>query len=242
AAGVAGLVTLVNGPWLRVARVTHAGERFTAPAAVEALLAEYVGRPLLSLASEEVSSRLAELPTVAEARVRPQLPDALGVEILEKQPAATWLTTGARLVLAADGTVIGSMARNAPVPGELARLMAVYDQRTENHGLRVGEAVAPAEMHAARRLHGLDPALLGSRAGDLSLRIDPEYGFVLVSDEPRWRAALGFYQAIPGDTAQAADARLEAQVAAVRTLFSQRREASVSWVDARNPGKVYWAP
>jgi cell division septal protein FtsQ len=181
-AGVAGLVTLVNGPWLRVSQLAHAGERFTPAAEVQEVLAEYLQRPILTLDREELADRLAGFPTVSEARVEAALPGRLAVTIVEKRPAATWLTTGARLVVAADGTVVGSMARNAPVPDELAGLISVYDQRSTNHGLAVGDTLPAAEMQAARRLHELDPALLGSRAERLALRIDPEYGFVLLSE------------------------------------------------------------
>jgi hypothetical protein len=44
----------------------------------------------------------------------------------------------------------------------------------------------------------------------------------------------------PRETAAEADARLERQVTAVRTLFASRPEAEIGWVDVRNPGKVYF--
>jgi hypothetical protein len=69
-----------------------------------------------------------------------------------------------------------------------------------------------------------------------------EYGFIIASRAPVWRAALGFYGLDPREEASVADERLEAQVAAIRTLFATRPESSVTWLDARNPGKVYWAP
>jgi hypothetical protein len=128
------------------------------------------------------------------------------------------------------------------VPRELARLPAVEDQRSASRSLAVGGAVPPAEMEAATRLLDLDPKLIGSHAAGFSVRIDEEYGFMLISAQPDWQAALGFYQAAPGETEEEAMVRLDAQLAAVRTLFAERSERQVSWVDARNPGKVYWAP
>lgn len=239
---VGGLVTLLNGPWLRVAQVAHAGERYTPPATLLAVLDDYLDRPLLALDSADLEDRLMQLPAVAEARVRPLLPDRLSVEIVEKAAAATWLTPGARLVLAADGAVIATLARGDELTPELAALPAVDDQRSESRWLDVGGAVPPAELAAARRLLDLDPGLIGSAARGFAVRIHDEYGLILVSNAPAWRAAMGFYQAAPGETAEMATARFEAQVTALRTLFVEHREGTVTWVDARNPGKVYWAP
>jgi hypothetical protein len=38
----------------------------------------------------------------------------------------------------------------------------------------------------------------------------------------------------------APEQQIERQVSAVRTLFAAHPESTVSWVDARNPGKVYF--
>jgi len=67
-------------------------------------------------------------------------------------------------------------------------------------------------------------------------------GFMLESSSPAWSAALGFYQLDPREDEGAADARLEQQLAAIRTLFAAHQERNVSQLDARNPGKVYWTP
>ena len=72
------------------------------------------------------------------------------------------------------------------------------------------------------------------------MRLDDEYGFRLASDQPAWEVALGVYGLDPRETAADADARLERQVTAVRTLFATRPEAEIGWVDVRNPGKVYF--
>ena len=43
-----------------------------------------------------------------------------------------------------------------------------------------------------------------------------------------------------GDTPEAIQARLDAQASGVRTLFTDHPEAGVAWIDARNPGRVYF--
>jgi hypothetical protein len=238
---VVATVTLLNGPWLRVGQVAHAGERYTPVSQLESILSEYLHQPILGLDSSAVEARLLGLPAVAEARVRPLLPGRLSVEITEKQPAITWLTPAARLVLAGDGAVIGSLERGAEVPDELAQLPAIDDQRPRSGRIEVGGRVSEAEVAAALRLLEVDPELIGSAASRFGVRIHEEYGFILVATRPAWRAAMGFYQAAPGEDEATAVARLEQQLAALRTLFAERPEDRVTWVDARNPGKVYWA-
>jgi hypothetical protein len=239
---VGGTTWLVHGPWLRIAEVAHAGERYTPAAELDAVLAGYVTRPLLAVDSGELEARLRELPAVAAARVRASLPGRLAVEIVEKQPAATWLTPTDRLILAADGTVIASLPRGERLAEDLATLPAVEDDRAASLQLGVGSRIPAAELAAAQRLLALDPRQLGSRNRSFGVVVDEEYGFILDAASPAWRAALGFYQAAPGETEATAIARLEAQVTALRTLFAERAETAVGWVDARNPGKVYWAP
>lgn len=239
---VGGTTWLVNGPWLRIVEVAHAGERYTPPADLEAVLAGYLSRPLLAVDSGELEARLRELPAVADVRIHATLPGRLAVEIVEKQAAATWLTPTARLILAADGTVIASLPRGDTLADDLAPLPAVEDERAASVRLVVGSRIPAAELAAAQRLVELDPRQLGSRNRGFGLLVHEEYGFILLAERPEWRAAMGFYQAAPGETEATAVARLEAQVAALRTLFVERGEGFVGWVDARNPGKVYWAP
>lgn len=242
-AAVAGGTTwLVHGPWLRIVEVAHAGERYTPAAELDAVLAGYVSQPLLSVDSGVLAERLRTLPAVADVRVRASLPGRLAVEIVEKEPAATWLTPVARLVLAADGTVIASLPRGDALPDDLAALPAVEDARAASRQLTIGSRLPAGELAAARRLLELDPRQLGSRNSAFGLLVQEEYGFILLAAQPEWRAAMGFYQAAPGETEGTAIARLAGQVTALRTLFAERGETSVGWVDARNPGKVYWAP
>ena len=70
--------------------------------------------------------------------------------------------------------------------------------------------------------------------------MDDEYGFRIASAAQAWEIALGVYGRDPNETPAEADARLERQVTAVRTLFAARPEAELAWVDVRNPGKVYF--
>lgn len=241
AAAASALVLALHGPWLRVTQVAHAGERYTAAGELAEVLHAYRGRPLLAVDSAELAARLRALPAVAAVRVEARLPGQLSVSVTEKAPALTWLTPEARLLVAADGAVIASLPRDAEPPADLAALPAVNDQRSASRDIGVGHRLPAVEVRTVERLLAVDPELLGSHATGFALRVDEEYGFILVSSRPAWSAAFGFYQVDPVETEPEAVARLDSQVRAVRTLFSEVEEASVSWLDARNPGKVYWA-
>ncbi len=106
--------------------------------------------------------------------------------------------------------------------------------------IRAGDRIPEALLRTALRLASLDPAALGSNAERLGVRLDDEFGLGLVAAEPGWEMAFGVYGTDPDETAGDAAARLERQVTAVRTLFATRVEADIGWVDARNPGKVYF--
>ena len=241
-ATIAGLVAAVYGPWMRVTALGHTGDAYTPSGTVQAILDEYRGLPILAVDRAGLRDRLAALPTVADADIQLRLPGELQVAITEKAPAFVWRTQRAVLIGARDGTIIAELAVNEVLSDQLRRLPRVEDERFLSRLLSVGEAVAPAELRVAKRLATLDPRLIGSRSATLAVKVDDELGFVLVSSQPAWDAALGFYQLDPREDQAAADARLEQQLAAIRTLFAARAERNVSWLDARNPGKVYWTP
>jgi hypothetical protein len=169
------------------------------------------------------------------------LPGRLQVTITEKAPALVWETRTQRLLIAPDGPVLGVLPFTVSPEGAAARLPTVRDDRTVADTIGQGDSLAAADVELARRLARIDAAVLGSRARHLTLRVDDTYGFVVVADVG-WEAAFGFAPpALVGSEPGPAQV-LDEQFAAVRTLFATRPERSVSWIDVRNPGKVYWAP
>lgn len=239
---IAGLAAAVYGPWMRITALGHTGDAYTPSDAVQDILDEYRGTPILAVDRAGLQDRLAALPTVAAAQVELRLPGELQVAITEKAPAFTWRTERAVLVGARDGTIIAELPLTQVLSQALRRLPSVDDARFSSRLLMVGDAVPTAELRVARRLAALDPRLIGSRADALAVSIDYQMGFVLESGQPTWSAALGFYELDPREDQAAADTRLEQQLAAIRTLFAARAERNVSWLDVRNPGKVYWIP
>jgi hypothetical protein len=234
------LVTLLSGPWLRVTEVTWAGEQFTPTRELERVLARQRGVNVLALDTGALRDRLARLPAVAEASVTASLPGRLEVAIVEREAAFVWETASARLLGAADGTLFAALRPDDAVPAGVELLPHVEDRRATARLMTVGQRIPEAQLRTALRLAGLDPAALGSNATDLAVRLDDEFGFGLSSSEPGWEMALGAYGMDPSETAAEAAARLERQITAVRTLFASRAEKEIGWVDARNPGKVYF--
>lgn len=231
-------MVVLNGPWLRVEHIAFAGQQLTSEQQLSDATATLRGASLLSLDSDQVVDQLRALPAVADARVEPRL-DEVQVTVTEKQPAFVWRTPTALLVGARDGTLLAARPVDGALPARLQQLPLVDDRRQMAAALAVGDVVAPGMVDTALRLIRIDPARLGSSATRLSLRIDAEHGFLLVSSKPAWQIAFGLYGLDPTED-QPQDGRIEQQVAAVRTLFAAHPEASVSWVDARNPGKVYF--
>jgi hypothetical protein len=236
----AGLVVILNGPWVNVTELAWAGERLTPGKELARLLEPMRGRNLLALDTRALATRVERLPAVERVAVSAQLPGRLALAVTEKAPTFIWQTPSLRLIGAADGTLIGALPLTDPLPPDLAKLAFVEDRREAARLTGIGDVIARPMLDTARYLAGLDPALLGSKATRLSIRLDDEYGFIVVSPDPAWQAAFGFYGLEPRDRGQSLRDRIASQVAAVRTLFASEPESGVSWVDARNPGKVYF--
>ena len=131
-------------------------------------------------------------------------------------------------------------ARDAALQGDYANLPFVDDSRDTSRDLSMGDQLPPDELKAAVALAALRPDQLGSTSSILQISLDPTYGFIVSSPQAGWQAAFGFYQADPLDLDSTVEARILAQAAGMRTLFAEQPEAGVAWIDARNPGRVYF--
>jgi hypothetical protein len=206
------------------------------------VLASLDGTALLTIDASGVAAELRQLPAVSHATVEAIIPDTVRVRIVEKVAAFIWQTSAVRLIGVADGTLMGQVALRADLPDDIAALPLIDDRRVASRDIIVGDRIDASTLVAALRLSAVEPAQLGSTAADLEVRLTDDDGFLLVSDQPAWEADFGFYpEAEPGSPG-ALDERVEAQVAAVRTLFSIEGETKIVWVDARDPRRVYWRP
>jgi hypothetical protein len=239
-AAVAGLVALLNGPWLRVQHVTWDGARYTDTAELASLLEGQQGASVLAVDTRAIGDRLESLPAVAEAAVAASLTGRVTATLVERQVSFVWETRSARLLGSDDGTIFAAIPGDAELADDLADAPRIADDRRSSRLLTVGDTIPEALLETTKRILQIDPATLGSRAERLTVRIDDEYGFRLASAAPGWEIAFGVYGTDPRVTPAEAAARLERQVTAVRTLFAEEAEDGIGWVDVRNPGKVYF--
>jgi len=237
-----GLVVLVNGPWLRVERVAWAGQHYTAAFELQRATNRLRGDRLLTMDLAALRSELERLPAVSQASVEAELPDTVKITLSEKAPAFVWQTSVVRLLGAADGTLIGQIARSVDLPAELAALPLVDDERAASRSMIVGDRIDAVLLSTALRLVALDPARIGSKASGFGVSLDDEHGFVLVARDAPWQAALGNDRVDPAEDPSQSTDLIEAQLAGIRTLLAMQPEEQLSWIDVRNPGKVYWRP
>jgi hypothetical protein len=223
-----------------VRAVSYAGADWTGQEELDAITRPMVGRSLLLVDGAAVAEALGSLPGVRTAAVDVGLFGQVQVALVEGDAVAIWRTSAAQLLVAEDGTVVGVQSLDAVLTGTHAHLPRVTDSREASHDLSVGDQLPQDEVDAARLLADLSPDQLGSAGSQLGIAIDPTYGFVLSSPQAGWSAAFGYYGLDPADTPEAIDARLESQASGIRTLFAARPEASVAWIDIRNPGRVYF--
>ncbi|MGI8659410.1 MAG: cell division protein FtsQ/DivIB, partial [Candidatus Limnocylindria bacterium] len=236
----AAFVTLLNGPWLRVTDVAWAGEQFTSERDLGRVLDQQRGRSVLAIDTRELGRRLERLPAVADATVSASLPGRIDVSIVEREAAFVWTTSTSQLLGDADGALFAAMPADVDLDSQTIELPRVTDERTTARLMTPGDEIPDALLAIALRLADVDPASLGSKATQLSVMLDDEFGFRVTAAEPGWEMALGVFGVDPNETEAVAIARLERQVTAVRTLFASHPEAEISWVDVRNPGKVYF--
>ena len=239
-AAVAGLVVLLNGPWLRVSDVAWAGARYTPEDELAEVLDGERGRSLLTVDTRAVRERLERMPSVDSATVVADLTGRVEAIVEEPTAAFIWQTSRTRFLTASDGTVFAALPIDDPLPEELAAVPRISDERFVARLVGVGDRIPGELLEPTAEILSIDPAALGSTTESLSVRLDDEFGFRLVSTKPAWEVALGVYGTDPTETASEASARLQRQITAVRTLFATEPERGIAWVDVRNPGKVYF--
>jgi POTRA domain, FtsQ-type len=173
------------------ARLRLDGATYTKAASVEAALASVRGENLFRIDTEPLEAALADLPTVADARIDVELPDTLGVTLQEREPLLVWAVEDRRYLVDPDGLVFAELADVAGP--DVADLPVIDDERRVSVGLGVGSSIDPVDLDAATRLASLVPGDVGSTAAGLQVGVTDENGFVLRATPGAWTAVFGFY-------------------------------------------------
>lgn len=99
------VLAVLGSSLFAVEQVSVTGNVYTDRAALEAIIDDLVGTPVLLVDTDEIESRVESIPWVADARVRTSFPRQATIEIRERTPVAA--------MLGADGMtrVIDSAAR-----------------------------------------------------------------------------------------------------------------------------------
>jgi cell division septal protein FtsQ len=162
---------------------------------------------------------LRSLPTVLQAEVTPLLPDTVSVHIVERQPAAYWVSGEQTYLVDSEGIILET------VDGAAGGLPTIA--QPEGPPLSPGDQVDASALATSARLAGLLP-----RAGiqPLAFEWSPDGG-VEVPTQEGWRARFDGQR---GDVERQVDALKN-----IRALL-QKTKASAAVIDVRYGDRPYY--
>jgi cell division septal protein FtsQ len=190
-ASAAAIYGVASSSAFEYAKLRVLGAHYTDVSAVEESLAGIRGDNLFRIDTRPLEARVGALSTVAQARIRVELPDTLAVTLDEREPILVWKVGERRLLVDGDGTFFASLDET-PSAGAAA-LRVVEDRRASSGAMVVGGTLDPIDLDAATRLGSLRPTDVGSEAEQLAVSLTDENGFVLRAQPAAWTAVFGFY-------------------------------------------------
>jgi len=228
-----GLLSLVTGPAaFGLTRVDLPALAWTDRGVAAAAIDVASGSNVFRLDTAPMEAALRDLPTVAGAEVRVQLPDAaILVAIEERVPVLAWQVDDVRYIADADGVIFATASGAETLPAGIA---LVDDRRTaEAHPLAIGERLDPVDLDVATRLGSLTPLDVGSDASRLRVTITDADGFV-ISVADGWTAVFGLYSAATRPTDL-----IPGQVRLLRSLLEDREPTIARIVLASDTDGTY---
>lgn len=96
-----------------VAKIEVRGLERNDEMSVSDIAVKYVDRSMLSVDLDKLRAEVMTLGWVKEARVSRRLPDALVVDVVERQPVAVWQHDGRLSLIDASGAALGDVAADA---------------------------------------------------------------------------------------------------------------------------------
>ena len=152
---------------------------------------------VFTLRTAPLAARVVTLPTVASATVTAALPDAIRVDVVEREPILVWSVGDHRLLVDRDGLVLlDAAAPDAPPAAArvVRSLPAIVDARAASARLAAGDHVDALDLDVATRLASLTLADIGTKAKRLDVRVTAADGWV-VGPPDGWEAVFGLYAA-----------------------------------------------
>jgi cell division septal protein FtsQ len=104
---VIGVLAVLGSSLFAVERVTVTGNVYTDQAALDAVIDDLIGTPVLLVDTADVEAQVEAIAWVRDARVRTSFPDSASIEIRERTPVAAMVGADGRArVLDVDGRVL----------------------------------------------------------------------------------------------------------------------------------------
>ena len=105
---VIAVLALLGSSMFAVDQVTVTGNVYTDQTALDVLIADLTGTPVLLVDVGDVEAQVEDIPWVEDARVRTSFPDSASIEIRERTPVAAMMGTDGQVrVIDVDGRVLG---------------------------------------------------------------------------------------------------------------------------------------
>ncbi len=189
---VVAVLAVLGSSWFGVDQVSVSGNVYTDPAALDAVIEDLRGTPVLLVDTAEVEAELEAIPWVEAARVTTRFPDSARIEIRERTPVASMLGEDTRSrVLDADGRVL------AVIEGQPVALVWISGPGTLDLG--AGDTAPIGYQAAASLVTKLTPTI---RTRVESMLVTPDGSdLVLVLTSPSGPIEVRFGSAI-GDNQQ----------------------------------------
>lgn len=186
--------------------------------------ASLIGANVFWVDRRAVARRIQELPAVERAEVIPSLPGSVTIQVVERQPAALWISGTRTYVVDREGTILKALDGNQQpdLPGNLPRVVQPDAQE-----LQPGMRVDVNALTASARLQVLLPqAGVTPRAFEWSQDVGLE-----VPTEQGWRVRFDG----AGDMSE--------QVGALQTIrdyLARVKRPPVSVIDVRFADRPYF--
>jgi hypothetical protein len=237
-----GLALLVGAGWVvydsassdrfQVRSVRVYGNVLLSPAEVESVAA-VTGVNVFWVDRGQVAARVRDLPLVQRVEVNATLPDTVEIAIVERQPAAFWVSGDRSYLVDREGVILKAVdaetqqaraCAGQPCDPRLAPLPTVA--QLDGQPLAPGDRINPAALETSTRLASLLPAV-----GVVPLGFEWSQDFGLeVPTRDGWRARFD------------GDGNVEQQVASLRAVRDEitRTKSPAEVIDVRFADRPYF--